>query len=159
MIYIQVAEALSQSEYAQQVAEVNLESLQRAAQKTLDIDGTQADADLSLVLTEDSQVRALNAQYMDVDAPTDVLSFPGGETDPDTQAYYLGDVVISYPQALLQAQAGRHTLLDELQLLVVHGVLHLLGYDHAEDAEKARMWARQAEILSYLGCAVTMPPG
>jgi probable rRNA maturation factor len=159
MIYIQVAEALSQSEYAQQVAEVNLESLQRAAQKTLDIDGTQADVDLSLVLTEDSQVRALNAQYMDVDAPTDVLSFPGGETDPDTQAYYLGDVVISYPQALLQAQAGRHTLLDELQLLVVHGVLHLLGYDHAEDAEKARMWARQAEILSYLGCAVTMPPG
>jgi probable rRNA maturation factor len=159
MIYVQVAEALSQSEYAQQAAEIDLETLQRAAQKTLDIDGTQAQADLSLVLTEDSQVRALNAQYMDVDAPTDVLSFPGGETDPDSQAYYLGDVIISYPQALLQAHAARHKLLDELQLLVVHGVLHLLGYDHAEDAEKARMWARQAEILSYLGCAVTMPPG
>jgi probable rRNA maturation factor len=159
MIYVQVAEALRQSEYAQQVAEVDLEVLQRAAQKTLDIDGAQPDVDLSLVLAEDSQVRALNAQFMGVDAPTDVLSFPGGETDPDTQAYYLGDVVISYPQALLQAQASRHKPLDELQLLVVHGVLHLLGYDHAEDAEKARMWARQAEILSYLGCAVTMPPG
>jgi probable rRNA maturation factor len=159
MIYVQVAEALSQSEYAQQVAQVDLEVLQRAAQKTLDLDGTQPQADLSLVLTDDGQVRALNAQYMGIDAPTDVLSFSGGETDPDTQAYYLGDVVISYPQALLQAQSGGHKLMDELQLLVVHGALHLLGYDHAEDAEKARMWARQAEILSYLGCAVTMPPG
>jgi probable rRNA maturation factor len=159
MIYVQVAEALSQSEYAQQVAQVDLEVLQRAAQKTLDLDGTQPQADLSLVLTDDGQVRALNAQYMGIDAPTDVLSFSGGETDPDTQAYYLGDVVISYPQALLQAQSGGHKLMDELQLLVVHGALHLLGYDHAEDGEKARMWARQAEILSYLGCAVTMPPG
>lgn len=159
MIYVQVAEDLSQSEYAQSVAEIDLEILQQAAQKTLDLDGTQPQADLSLVLTDENQVRTLNAQYMDVDAPTDVLSFSGGETDPDTQAYYLGDVVISYAQALLQAQTGGHKLIDELQLLVVHGVLHLLGYDHAEDAEKARMWARQAEILSYLGCAVTMPPG
>jgi probable rRNA maturation factor len=159
MIYVQIAEALSQSEYAQQAAQIDLEVLQRAAQKTLDLDGTQSQADLSLVLTDDGQVRALNAQYMGIDAPTDVLSFSGGETDPDTQSYYLGDVVVSYPQALLQAQAGGHTLMDELQLLVVHGALHLLGYDHAEDAEKARMWARQAEILSYLGCAVTMPPG
>jgi probable rRNA maturation factor len=159
MIYVQVAEALSQSDYGQQAAQVDLETLQRAAQKALDLDGTQQQADLSLVLTEEGQVRALNAQYMGIDAPTDVLSFSSGETDPDTQVYYLGDVVISYPQAVLQAQAGGHKLMDELQLLVVHGVLHLLGYDHADDAEKARMWARQAEILSYLGCAVTMPPG
>lgn len=159
MIYLQVAEALSQSAFAPKVAEVDLETLQHAALKTLEIDGTQADADLSLVLTEDSQIRELNAQFMDADAPTDVLSFPGGETDPDTQIYYLGDVIISYPQAILQAEAGGHKLLDELQLLVVHGVLHLLGYDHDDDAEKARMWARQAEILSHLGCAVTMPPG
>jgi probable rRNA maturation factor len=67
-------------------------------------------------------------------------------------------VIISYPQALAQAQADQHKPLDELQLLVVHGTLHLLGYDHDDDAEKARMWARQAEILSHLGCAVTMPP-
>jgi probable rRNA maturation factor len=159
MIYLQVAEALSKSEYASQVAQIDLEILQHAAQKTLEIDVTHAGADLSLVLTEDSQIRELNAQFMDTDAPTDVLSFPGGETDPDTQVYYLGDVIISYPQAVLQAQAGGHKLLDELQLLVVHGVLHLLGYDHDDDAEKARMWARQAEILSRLGCAVTMPPG
>jgi probable rRNA maturation factor len=159
MIYLQIAEALSQSEYAQQVAKVDLEILQHAAQKALEIDSTHADADLSLVLTEDSQIRELNAQFMDTDAPTDVLSFPSGETDPDTQVYYLGDVIISYPQAVLQAEAGGHKLLDELQLLVVHGVLHLLGYDHDDDAEKARMWARQAEILSRLGCAVTMPPG
>lgn len=158
MINLQIAEQLNQSEYANQLAEIDLETLERAAQKTLEIDGTRPDADLSLVLTEDDQIRALNAQFMDVDAPTDVLSFSGGERDPDTQAYYLGDVIISYPQALAQAQAGQHNLLDELQLLVVHGVLHLLGYDHDDDAEKARMWARQAEILSRLGCAVTMPP-
>jgi len=158
MIYLQIADELSQSEYAHQLAQIDLETLEHAAQKTLEIDGTHPDADLSLVLTEEGQIRALNARFMDVDAPTDVLSFPGGERDPDTQAYYLGDVIISFPQALAQAQAGQHKLLDELQLLVVHGTLHLLGYDHDEDAEKARMWARQAEILSRLGCAVTMPP-
>ncbi|MBL0348565.1 rRNA maturation RNase YbeY [Candidatus Villigracilis affinis] len=76
---------------------------------------------------------------------------PPPETDPETGAQYLGDIVISIPRAMLQAQAGGHPLEAEVQLLVVHGTLHLLGHDHAEVEEKARMWQAQAEVMSRLG--------
>ena len=83
--------------------------------------------------------------------PTDVLSFPASETDPDTGASYIGDILISIPRAQAQADAAGHPLEAEVQLLVVHGVLHLLGYDHADAEEKALMWKAQAEILTGLG--------
>jgi probable rRNA maturation factor len=92
----------------------------------------------------------LNRQYLGVDAPTDVLSFPVGEVDPESEALYLGDILISYPQALAQAEAAGHPVQAELQLLVVHGTLHLLGYDHAEEDEKTLMWKAQDEILARL---------
>jgi probable rRNA maturation factor len=87
------------------------------------------------------------------------LSFLAGETDPETDLIYLGDVLISYQRAQVQAAAGGHPVEDELQLLVVHGVLHLLGFDHAEETEKAKMWAEQSKILSQLGCSITSPAG
>jgi probable rRNA maturation factor len=80
-----------------------------------------------------------------------VLSFPASETDPETGARYLGDILISLPRAQTQADAAGHSLEAEVQLLVVHGVLHLIGHDHAETEEKARMWKAQAEILENLG--------
>jgi probable rRNA maturation factor len=80
-----------------------------------------------------------------------VLSFPAGETDPDTGEYYLGDVVISFPRAQAQAQERGHSTAEELDLLVVHGVLHLLGYDHADVEERDRMWAVQQQVLNQLG--------
>jgi probable rRNA maturation factor len=67
-------------------------------------------------------------------------------------------VLISYPRARTQAEAGGHSTADELQLLIVHGMLHLLGYDHADPSEKEAMWAAQAEILKRLGCQITAPP-
>ncbi len=88
-----------------------------------------------------------------------MLSFQADELDPETGRRYLGDVIISYPRAQAQAQAGGHALPAELQLLVVHGVLHLLGHDHGAPAEKEAMWALQAEILQRLGCAISSPPG
>ena len=125
--------------------------LERAARFTLDLVPDSADADMTIVLTDDAQLHELNREYLGVDAPTDVLSFPASETDPETGAQYLGDIVISIPRAMLQAQAGGHPLEAEVQLLVVHGTLHLLGHDHAEVEEKARMWQAQAEVMSRLG--------
>ncbi len=131
--------------------------LERAAGAALSATGALPESELTIVISDDAQLHALNQQYLGIDAPTDVLSFPANETDPESGEVYLGDIIISYPRAQQQAAAGGHPLQDELQLLVVHGVLHLLGYDHADDAEKAEMWEIQAEVLRRLGSAITVP--
>ena len=115
------------------------------------LDHQSADGDLTLVLADDEQLHRLNRDYLGIDAPTDVLSFPTSETDPETGRRYLGDILLSIPRAEAQARAAGHSLVDEAQLLVVHGVLHLLGHDHAEAGEKTKMWKAQAEILHSLG--------
>jgi probable rRNA maturation factor len=130
-----------------------------------------ASGQVTLVLTGDRAIRALNRDFLGIDAPTDVLAFSAREgDDPFVVAPgagdYLGDVVISYPRAV--AQAGEHAppldrlggdpldrlgsdpVEQELFLLVVHGLLHLLGYDHAGEEDKAVMWARQEAILQSL---------
>ena len=125
--------------------------LERASAAVLE--RQSADGDLTIVLTDDAQLHELNRDYLGIDAPTDVLSFPASETDPETARRYLGDILISVPRAEEQARAAGHGLEAEVQLLAVHGTLHLLGYDHAEVEEKARMWKAQAEILERLGLA------
>jgi probable rRNA maturation factor len=125
------------------------ELLERAARSALE--HQSQDGELSIVLTDDARLQELNREYLGIDAPTDVLSFPASETDPQTGARYIGDILISIPRAQTQAAAAGHALESEVQLLVVHGVLHLLGHDHAEPEEKKRMWQAQAEILDSLG--------
>jgi probable rRNA maturation factor len=127
--------------------------LERAANAALEHHASQQslDSELSIILTDDVRLHELNLNYLGVDAPTDVLSFPASETDPETGARYIGDILISVPRAQTQADAAGHPLEAEVQLLVVHGVLHLIGHDHAEAEEKARMWKAQAEILERLG--------
>jgi len=129
--------------------------IEAAAQASLQAGGALLNADLTIVLTNDEQLHQLNLQFLGLDTPTDVLSFPAGEVDPDTDRPYLGDVIISVERA--QAQALDHPLEDELRLLVVHGVLHLLGHDHAEQADKVTMWRIQKEVLHNLGCEGIMP--
>jgi probable rRNA maturation factor len=125
--------------------------LERAARTTLDLNGVP-DADLTIALSGDDHLHKLNREYLGKDAPTDVLSFPADdETDPETDRRYLGDVIISLARAAEQAQQRGHAVESEVQLLVVHGVLHLLGHDHAEADEKSRMWAAQADALERLG--------
>lgn len=133
------------------------DALTRAAETALAHQSAPADADLSIVITGDAEIQELNRQFMEVDAPTDVLSFPADELDPETGHAYLGDIIISYPRALAQARQGGHPIVQELQLLVVHGVLHLSGHDHAGDEEKAAMWSAQSEILTSLGNPLTNP--
>jgi probable rRNA maturation factor len=127
------------------------ELLERAANATLEHESQPVDSDLSIILTSDARLHALNFNYLGIDAPTDVLSFPASETDPESGARYIGDILISIARAQTQAETARHPLETEVQLLVVHGVLHLLGYDHAEPEEKAHMWKAQSEILASLG--------
>jgi probable rRNA maturation factor len=129
--------------------------LERAAKVAL-LQQSAPDADLTLVLTGDSQVQALDREFLNKDIPTDVLSFPSSETDPETGRRYLGDIIISVPQAEAQSVAGGHSLESELSLLVIHGVLHLLGHDHAGVKEKTRMWAAQSEVLTQLGIPPTI---
>jgi probable rRNA maturation factor len=125
--------------------------IERAAQAALAHQKDSLDANLSVVLTDNRRLHKLNRDYLGIDAPTDVLSFPASESDPDTGARYVGDIIISVPYARKGAKEAGHPLESELQLLVVHGVLHLLGHDHAKPKEKATMWKAQREILTQLG--------
>jgi len=131
-----------------------------AAKMTLMHQGVSPPASLTILLTGDAALQQLNRDFMGYDIPTDVLSFPAGETMPgmaeagmDT---YLGDLAISVARAEEQAAAAGHSLADELQLLTVHGVLHLLGHDHAGAEEKAAMWAAQAAVLRQLNVEIVI---
>ncbi len=130
--------------------------LRRAAQAALEQRRLKRRVELTIVITGNAQLRSLNRTFREVDAPTDVLSFATGER-PRPATIYLGDVVISYPLARAQAHAGGHPVEAELQLLVVHGVLHLLGHDHYTEAEKRVMWKAQAAALKKIGAAITEP--
>ena len=113
--------------------------------------------DLTIVLTDDDTIRDLNLRYAGLDQTTDVLSFEDGSLDPETARTYYGDVIISVPAALRQAKTANHSLQNELTLLTVHGLLHLLGYDHAQPPDKERMWATQTAILKMLGLDIALP--
>jgi probable rRNA maturation factor len=125
--------------------------IERATQAAFAHQALSLDSELTIVLTDDAQLRELNRDYLGIDAPTDVLSFPASESDPETGARYIGDILISMHYAARSAEKAGHPLESEVQLLAVHGVLHLLGHDHAKRDEKARMWKAQAEILDSLG--------
>ncbi len=111
--------------------------------------------EVSVVLTDSETVQKLNRDYRGVDEPTDVLSFcmllqqenePSFIPSPDGITH-LGEVIISYPQAARQANEQKHSIKQELALLLIHGILHLLGYDHEHPDEKIRMRAREKELL------------
>lgn len=118
----------------------------------------ESEVETTIVLTGDETLKTLNAQHLGIDAPTDVLSFPADEFDPDQQMPYIGDVIISVPRAKEQAEAAGHPLENEISLLIVHGILHLLGYDHDSEERKALMWKKQAEILNNLGIHINQLP-
>lgn len=127
----------------------------RAARAALDGAGAEMrDAEVSIVLGDDALLQELNRDWRGIDAPTNVLAFPcdqpaAGGTGP----VLLGDVVASCETALAEARRDRRTIADHLSHLVVHGVLHLLGHDHRDDAEATAMEAMETRILGALGIA------
>jgi len=154
VVTIQIEKSLELTEAS---AVIDRDLLIKTAQQVLLTTGRGGDVDLTIVIGDDRLLRSLNQDFREIDAPTDVLAFPIDETDPDTGILYLGDVILSYPLAAAQAEAGGHQIGAEMQLLVVHGTLHLLGYDHHKAPDKDAMWALQAQILTKLGCAITQP--
>lgn len=144
-------------------AVVDPTAITAAIERTLTASGC-ARATLTVALTHDEAVQALNRDYRGIDAPTDVLSFPSHEAGEeegtalalpaelaDSVADYLGDVVIAVPYAQRQAAHYANSLLAELRLLAVHGVLHLLGHDHDTPDRQAAMWSIQTAVLGQSG--------
>jgi len=150
MVNILIAEQFQQA--------VDSAALEKAAQAVLSEQNLTEEVNLSIVIEDDIQLHTLNLEFLGVDAPTDVLSFFEDELDPETGQRYLGDVIISYPQAERQAALAGHTTASELDLLVVHGVLHLLGYDHSTNEEKDKMWGKQRNVLLQLGTNIKKFP-
>ena len=112
-----------------------------------------ADADVAILLVDEGAMEALHVQWMDEPGPTDVLSFPmdelrPGTMDKPTEPGLLGDIVLCPQVAESQAKTAGHTMMDELILLTTHGLLHLLGYDHAEPEEHKEMFGLQDELLA-----------
>jgi len=141
--------------------QVGPDLLHRAASATLAHQQVKEPCELAVVVTDDEVLHELNRRHRDVDAPTDVLAFPDETRGPFVSApglpRYLGDVIISFPRAEAQAAEAGHDVQVELQLLVVHGVLHLLGYDDSTEEQRARMWDVQAEVLGPLGVDAHLP--
>ncbi len=113
---------------------------------------------VSIVITNNETSQALNQQFRGIDKPTDVLSFMD-EADPDFPEMdaHLGDIVIAYPIAEAQALAAGHAPAQEIMLLTVHGMLHLLGFDHDTPEQKAEMWAKQQQIMDAMGLGHIQP--
>lgn len=107
--------------------------------------------EVNIALVDEGKMRELNRRFAGTDHATDVLSFESGASDPVGSRLILGDIAICLPVARAQAQRAGHDLERELALLTVHGVLHLLGYDHAESGDRRRMWHRQTAVLRQLG--------
>lgn len=133
------------------------QAVARAAHEALAHSEAADGAALTVLLTDDDYLRELNRHYRGEDSATDVLSFPAGEPLPGAPAGYLGDIAIAVPTAERQAAAKGHATPAELQLLAVHGVLHLLGHDHLDAAEKIAMWREQAAVLHRLGLEGIQP--
>ena len=144
-------EYLIELQHEVEIAGLDAHALERIAAHALAVEDVARPAELSIVITGDMAVRELNRTYRDTDAATDVLSFSQAEGEafavPDGETPHLGDVIISLETAQRQADEHGLALQDEVAHLLVHGILHLLGYDHEEPDEKAEMFGLQAAIV------------
>jgi len=132
--------------------EVDEAILQRLVSFALDHMHVHRDAELAIMLVDEAAMEQLHVQWMDEPGPTDVLSFPMDELRPGTDDAMtppglLGDIVLCPQVAIAQAETAGHSTLDELLLLTAHGLLHLLGFDHAEPDEEKEMFGIQRDIL------------
>ena len=134
--------------------------IRKACTATLKLEGFEESAEVNVTLVNDEMIREMNRQYRDIDASTDVLSFPLGENgiydeNPETGAKLLGDIVISVEHALSQADLYGHGIEREVAFLTVHSMLHLLGYDHEQGGlQKTIMREKEEQVLDALGLAI-----
>lgn len=143
----------------EQTEQVGLDDLHSLAEVVLREEGYPTDAEVTLLFVSESEMASYNQRFLDRNGPTDVLAFPLEEllpgVVPETNRHgpplMLGDVVVA--PAYVRRQAGSHgvSFEDEMALMVTHGILHLLGYDHVDDDEAERMEARERDILAKVG--------
>lgn len=153
-------------ENAQNTTEITDETLnviKKAIDETLEYENCDFEAELSVTIVDNEEIRKINNEHRGIDKPTDVLSFPMLEFDEDGNAeecefdfegdlVILGDIVISAERAKEQAKEFGHSFKREIAFLTVHSMLHLLGYDHVDDPEgEAEMIKKQKEILGIMG--------
>lgn len=145
----------------EQTEQVGLDDLHSLAELLLREEGYPDDAEVTLLLVSESEMASYNQKFLDRDGPTDVLAFPVEqllpgvvpEDDPQGPPLMLGDVIIAPSYVLRQADDYGVSFEDEMALMVTHGILHLLGYDHVADDEAAKMEARERDLLAKSGRA------
>ena len=138
--------------------EIDQAQIDAALRHSLAAEGQPPESSLSIVIVGDEEMAYYHEQYRHEPGPTDVLSFPYDDDALDEEmAHYLGDVIIGYEQAARQAAEQGHSTAEELVLIAVHGLLHLLGYDDEAPTARATMWQRQREILTDLGLGHVVP--
>lgn len=138
---------------------VGLPHLHALAETVLREEGYPEDAEVTLLFVDETEMASYNGRFLDRDGPTDVLAFPVEEllpgvtpdTDPQGPPLMLGDVVIAPSYVRRQADEHGVSFEDEMALMVTHGILHLLGYDHIDDTEAERMEERERELLAKVG--------
>ncbi|MFT4084674.1 MAG: rRNA maturation RNase YbeY [Nocardioides sp.] len=142
--------------------EVDLDHLARLARFVMDRMRVHPQAELCIKAVDEATMAELNEQWMEKEGPTDVLAFPMDELRPglldvEPEEGVLGDLILAPTVAARQGEAAGHGTLAEIELLTTHGILHLLGYDHAEAEEHAEMFRLQAELLAGWGSQAKAP--
>ena len=153
---------------------IDMAWLRGIAERVLAVQNISSNAELGLVIAGQERIRQLNRDYLGKDEPTDVIAFSMlpeqstqgmPETDsppfimPPDGVLHFGEVIISYPQAATQAEERQHSVKREIAVLIIHGILHLLGYEDDKPAPKCKMSDREAEILNYIEKDATLSLG
>jgi len=139
-------------------AKVDKRWLKEFTERVLALQEVGDEVEMGLVIASDGKIRKLNKQWLNHEGSTDVISFSAREepdaapgfVQPPDNIYHLGEVVVSYPQAAAQAAEYGHSVERELEILIIHGVLHLLGYEHNTPSLEREMRAREAETLALV---------
>ena len=136
--------------------QVKADWLTAIAEEVLTTEGASPESEVSIVITGQEQIEDLNRRYLQADHATDVLSFPlvspedTGFVMPPDGKLRLGEIIISYPQAVIQAEEHSHSVKKEIAILLIHGILHLMGHDHDIAARKKKMNTREAFLLQIV---------
>ncbi|WP_102345556.1 rRNA maturation RNase YbeY [Bacillus sp. Marseille-P3661] len=150
-----IIDFIDENNFVKEEDVIEIEKLLSFAAK---VEGIEESAELSVTFVDDSRIHEINLEYRGKDQPTDVISFAMEEMGEGELAIYgedlptiLGDIIISIPRTIAQAEEYGHSFIRELGFLSVHGFLHLLGYDHETEDDEVKMFTKQKEILDEYG--------
>jgi probable rRNA maturation factor len=135
-----------EKDYRDLVSQVRLKSIANTIINYFDL----LNIELTISIVGEKKIHELNNDFRFIDSETDVLSFSADELNPETGSKYIGDIIISYPIAEKQSSSSHYLVSDELDLLTIHGLLHLIGYDHERKEEKKQMFAVQSKLVQLI---------